>query len=224
METLYIRTQDPAVQSICAKDPTLKQLITLIGDIDVPLRADYLSSIVRSIIGQQISVSAASAIYARLLDLLGGHITVDGLLVTSKEDLREAGLTWRKAEYVKDLADKIVNRELDLRNIAAYDDDAILKQLTNVKGIGKWTAEMFLILSLGRQDVLAIDDVGIQRSAQWLYRVEKSERRQLLVEKSPQWMPYRSIVSHYLWEAIHLGFVQDFDSMEEVTEMRNELQ
>ncbi|PID02129.1 DNA-3-methyladenine glycosidase [Sporosarcina sp. P2] len=223
LETLHIRTQDPAVQSLCAKDSILKQLITLIGDIEVPLRSDYLSSIVRSIIGQQISVSAASAIYARLLDLLGGHITVDGLLVASTEDLRDVGLTRRKAEYVKDLVDKIVNHELDLKNIGAYDDDAILKQLTHVKGIGKWTAEMFLILSLGRQDVLAIDDVGIQRSAQWLYGIEKSERRQLLIKKSLLFAPERSIASHYLWEAIHLGFVQDFDSIEELINTRNGL-
>ncbi|PIC58950.1 DNA-3-methyladenine glycosidase [Sporosarcina sp. P12(2017)] len=221
MEMLHITTQDPAVQSICAKDPKLKQLISLIGDIDIPLRTDYLSSIVRSMIGQQISVNAASAIYARLLDLLGGHITVDGLIMTSKEELREVGLTMRKAEYVKDLADKIVNRDLDLNHIAAYDDDAILQQLIHVKGIGKWTAEMFLILSLGRPDVLAVDDVGIQRAAQWLYGVEKSERRQLLIEKSPLWAPERSIASHYLWEAIHVGFVQDFKSLEELIEMRN---
>ncbi|WP_313234682.1 DNA-3-methyladenine glycosylase family protein [Sporosarcina ureae] len=218
---LHITTQNPAVQSICAKDPKLKQLISLIGDIDIPLRTDYLSSIVRSMIGQQISVNAASAIYARLLDLLGGHITVDGLIMTSKEELREVGLTMRKAEYVKDLADKIVNRDLDLHHIAAYDDDAILQQLIHVKGIGKWTAEMFLILSLGRPDVLAVDDVGIQRAAQWLYGVEKSERRQLLIEKSPLWAPERSIASHYLWEAIHVGFVQDFKSLEELIEMRN---
>ncbi|WP_303967269.1 DNA-3-methyladenine glycosylase [Sporosarcina ureae] len=218
METLHITTEDPAVQSISAKDPRLKQLISLIGDIEIPLRTDYVSSIVRSIIGQQISVNAASAIYARLLDLLGGHITVDGLIMTSKEQLREVGLTMRKSDYVKDLADKIANGDLDLHHIASYDDDEILKQLIHVKGIGKWTAEMFLILSLGRPDILAVDDVGIQRSAQWLYGVEKAERRQLLIEKSPLWAPERSIASHYLWEAIHLDFVQEFQSLEEVLE------
>ncbi|PID22839.1 DNA-3-methyladenine glycosidase [Sporosarcina sp. P3] len=222
MEILHITTQDPAVQSICAKDPKLKQLISLVGDMEIPLRTDYLSSIVRSMIGQQISVQAASAIYARLLDLLGGHITVDGLIKTSKEELREVGLTMRKSEYVKDLADKIANGDLDLLHIAEYDDDAVLKQLINVKGIGKWTAEMFLVLSLGRPDVLAVDDVGIQRAAQWLYGVEKSERRQLLVEKSPLWAPERSIASHYLWEAIHLDFVQDYTSLEELIQTTNE--
>ena len=216
LKTLHIRVDDDAVQFICAQDPMMKKLICLVGDIEILLRSDYLSSIVRSIMGQQISVSAASAIYGRLLDLLGGHITADGLLKISTEDLRQVGLTMRKAEYVKDLAHKVVQRELDLENIADYDDDAIIKQLINVKGIGKWTAEMFLILSLGREDVLAIDDVGIQRAAKWLYGVDKSERRQILIDKAPLFTPYRSIASHYLWEAIHLGFVQNYDSIDQL--------
>lgn len=224
MEILHIRTKDEAVQFICQQDPMMKKLISLVGDIEIPLRSDYLSSIVRSIIGQQISVSAASAIYGRLLDLLGGRITVEGLLTTSTEDLRQVGLTMRKAEYVKDLADKIVKRELDFESIADYDDEAILKQLINVKGIGKWTAEMFLILSLGREDVLAVDDVGIQRAAKWLYGVDKSERRQILIDKAPLFTPYRSIASHYLWEAIHLGFVQNYDSIDQLIEEKNQSQ
>src|SRR5699024_12817795 len=86
-------------------------------------------------------------------------------------------------------------------------NEEIMKQLTNVKGIGKWTAEMFLILTLGREDILAIDDVGIQRAAKWLYEVDTSKRRDILVEKSDIWKPNRSIVLFYLWEALHLDFV-----------------
>lgn len=201
---------------ICKNDPIMQKLITIIGDIEITLREDYLSSIVRSIVGQLISVPAANAIYNRLKELLDGKITAVGLLETSKEDLRHVGLTMRKAEYVKDLAEKVMNGELDLENIATYSDEKIMNQLMNVKGIGKWTAEVFLILSLGRKDVLAVDDVGIQRAAKWLYRVEKSERRNVLIEKSSLWKPYRSIASFYLWEAIHLGFVTDYDCVERI--------
>lgn len=201
---------------ICEKDPLMKKLITAIGDIEVVLRKNYLSSIVRSIIGQLISVSAASAIYGRLEALLNGNITAEGLLVKSKDELRQVGLTMRKTDYIKDLAEKMMNGELDLESIAIYSDEEIMKQLMNVKGIGRWTAEVFLILSLGREDVLAVDDVGIQRAAKWLYKVEKSERRNILIEKSSLWKPYRSIVSFYLWEAIHLGFVTDYDCVESI--------
>ncbi|WP_194841099.1 DNA-3-methyladenine glycosylase family protein [Sporosarcina cascadiensis] len=216
MSKLTIRTEDEPALRISESDPAMKKLITVIGDLEILLRADYLTSIVRSIIGQQISVSAASAIYARMMDLLGGNITAEALLAVPKEELRQAGLTERKADYVKDLANKIASNELDLENIADYDDEEVMEQLIKVKGIGKWTAEMFLIMSLGRSDVLAIDDVGIQRAAKWLYGVETSERRQILIEKSPIWKPYRSVVSFYLWEAIHLGFLADYESVDEL--------
>src|SRR5699024_4297634 len=117
-------------------------------------------------------------------------------------DLRAVGLTKRKAEYVKDLATKVNASELDLENIAKYSNEEIMKQLTNVKGIGKWTAEMFLILTLGREDVLAIDDVGIQRAAKWFYDLDTSNRRDTLVHKCDIWYPNRSIASSYLWAAL----------------------
>lgn len=218
MSKLTISRQDEAVQFICDRDPVMEKLISATGDIEISLRTDFLASIVRSIVGQQISVSAASAIYSRLQELLDGKISVEGLQEKSEDELRQVGLTQRKAQYVKDLAEKIAANELDLENIDGYSDEYVMEQLINVKGIGKWTAEVFLLLSLGREDVLAVDDVGIQRAAQWLYGVEKSERRGILIDKLPLWKPYRSIVSFYLWEAIHLGFVSEYHSIDELAE------
>lgn len=216
LEKLSIRIQDKSVQAVCERDSLMKKLINVVGDIEIYLRTDYLASIVRSIVGQQISVSAASAIYGRLEELLDGKITAKGLLEKSKEELRGVGLTKRKTDYVKDLADKVASGELDLEHISDYNNEDIMNQLINVKGIGKWTAEMFLILTLGREDVLAVDDVGIQRAAKWLYEVDKSERRNVLIDKSSLWKPYRSVPSFYLWEAIHLGLVTDYSSINEL--------
>lgn len=221
MSKLSITTQDESVQSICQGDPVMKKLITSIGNIEITLRGDYLSSIIRSIVGQQISVIAARAIYGRFQELFNGKITPEGIILKSHDELRQVGLTIRKTDYIIDLAEKIITNELDLENIDSYSDETIIKQLTYVKGIGKWTAEMFLILTLGRQDILAVDDVAIQRAAQWLYKVEKSERRNILVEKSSLWKPYSSVVSFYLWEAIHLGFVSDYDSLDELISAQN---
>lgn len=218
MSKLHIRLQDEAVQFICNQDSTMKKLITVIGDIEVDLRSDYFASLVRSITGQQISVSAASAIYGRLVQLLNGKITAEEIMAKSEKDLRETGLTKRKVEYVKDLSEKVLKGNLDLEHIEKYDDETLMKQLTQVKGIGKWTAEMFLIFTLGRKDILAIDDVGIQRAAMWLYGVEKSERRNILIEKSPLWKPHRSVVSFYLWEAGQRGFISNFSSIDELVE------
>lgn len=216
MEKITFKMNDASVKKVCEQDPVMKKLIMTIGDIEVVLRTEYFASLVRSIIGQQISVSAASAIYGRLQQLLNDHITAEGLLEQSTEDLRSVGLTKQKTKYVQDLAGKVASGELDLQHLATYDDKMIVRQLTNVKGIGKWTAEVFLLLTLGRQDVLAADDVGLQRAAQWLYKTEKSERRNILVEKSELWKPYRSIAVFYLWEAIHLGYVVDYGTVEEV--------
>lgn len=210
-----IRTTDPGVQYIAERDPLFAKLTAMIGDIEITLRTDYLPSIVRSIVGQQISVSAASAIYARLIELLEGEITVPRLLSVTEEELHRAGLTKRKAQYVKDLAQKIADGSLDLEHLADYDDETVMKQLVNVKGIGKWTAEMFLIFSLGRQDILAVDDVGLQRAAAWLYGTEQAERRSILIEKSPLWQPHRSIASFYLWEITHLAWNTDYPSLSE---------
>src|SRR5699024_11971122 len=134
----------------------------------------------RSIIGQQISVNAASAIYGRLQQLVNGHITAEGLLEQSTENLRSVGLTKQKTKYVQYLAEKVESGELDIQHLATYDDKMIVKQLTKVKGIRKWTAQVCLLLTLGRQDVLAAVDVVLQRAAQWLYRTEQSERRDLV--------------------------------------------
>lgn len=221
LDTIRIRKQEESVQFIRERDPVMNKLIEVIGDLEITLRTDYVSSLVRSIIGQQISVTAATAIYGRLQVLLEGAITAEALLETSDDELGQVGLTKRKIQYVKDLAGKVVTRELDLENLFTYENQEIIDQLTNVKGIGNWTAEMFLLLSLGRMDVLAVDDVGIQRGAKWLYEVDKSERRNILIQKSSIWQPYRSVVSFYLWEAVHLEYVTDYESVAELISSKN---
>lgn len=216
MKKLFINRQDQAVQALSMADPVMQKLVAAVGDIEITLRSNYFTSLVRSIIGQQISVTAATAIYNRLELLLDNKITADSLLKVTDEQLREVGLTYRKIEYVQDLAVKMHHSKINLQNLAKLDKKTIITQLTSVKGIGKWTAEMFLILSLGRMDVLAIDDIGIQRAAKWLYQVDKSKRRDILKEKAPLWSPHLSIASFYLWEAVHLDFVIQYASVDAI--------
>ncbi len=216
MHTIYINQYDEHVMEICRNDSEMRKLVSAVGNIEISLRTDFFASLIRSIVGQQISVAAANAIYDRLLVLLNHDITADTLLQKSDDALRGAGLTHRKIGYVRDLADKAASGKIDLEKILLYDDKAVIRQLTSIKGIGKWTAEMFLILSLGRKDILAIVDVGLQRAAMWLYKTEKAERRNILIEKAEQWKPYRSAASFYLWEAVHFGFVTDYNTIDDV--------
>ncbi|MFD1040050.1 DNA-3-methyladenine glycosylase family protein [Virgibacillus byunsanensis] len=216
MKKLVIEKDDRPVEILCESDPVLEKLITTIGKIEISMRPDYFQSIVRSIIGQLISVAAADAIYNRLDHLLIHHITPDGIIDTDIDQLRAVGLSMRKVDYLRDLAAKVKNREIVFEKLHMLDDKEVIKQLTSIKGIGKWTAEMFLIFSLERMNVLALDDIGIQRGAKWLYQVDKTKRRSILMEKASRWDPYCTIASCYLWEAVHLNYINNYDSVDEI--------
>ncbi|WP_430786341.1 DNA-3-methyladenine glycosylase family protein [Virgibacillus flavescens] len=215
MEKLIVKADDPAVQELCASDPRMNKLVRIIGDIEFTLRPDYFISLVRSIVGQQISVQAAGAIYNRLEKLLD-DVSAANILKKSDEELKSVGLSVRKTAYLKDLANAIEDGTIDLAKLDELDNQEIIKLLTSVKGIGKWTAEMFLLFSLGRMNVLALDDIGIQRGAKWLYQVDQSERRKILVEKSNLWDPHFTLASIYLWEIVHLDLMSKYESIDEM--------
>ncbi|MFD2761957.1 DNA-3-methyladenine glycosylase family protein [Lentibacillus juripiscarius] len=216
MEKLMIKQNDPSVIELGKADPQMNKLIHAVGDIEVAMRPDLFKSLVRSIIGQQISVAAASAIFKRLETMLENHITAEAISVVSDEQLRTIGLSGRKVIYLRDLAEKILRSEIVLDALHELDNDTVVKQLTSIKGIGKWTAEMFLVFSLGRMNVLAVDDIGIQRGAKWLYEVDKSERRKILLDRKTVWSPHLTIASFYLWEIEHLDFERKYESIDDL--------
>lgn len=211
-----ISIHDSHVLDLCEKDPVMKKLIAVVGDINVSMRPDYFRSLVRSVIGQQISVAAASAIFNRLDALMNHAITAEKMLEETQDSLRNVGLSARKVLYLQDLSQKVASGDLHLDAFDQLDNNEILKALTSVKGIGKWTAEMFLIFSLGRMNVLSLDDIGLQRGAKWLYRVDKSYRRKILIDKSQLWAPHFTIASFYLWEVVHLDLEKRFDSIDDI--------
>ncbi|WP_099157858.1 DNA-3-methyladenine glycosylase family protein [Virgibacillus ndiopensis] len=216
MEKLIIKKNDNTVKELCKSDPAMKKLISIVGDMEVILRPNYFVSLVRSIIGQLISVQAADAIYSRLETLLHHDVSPKSIEIVTDDQLRSIGLSRRKVSYLRDFSQKILRSEINLQNLNELDNKQIIKQLTSIKGIGKWTVEMFLIFSLGRLNVLALDDIGIQRGAKWLYQVDKTDRRKVLEEKAKLWDPHFTIASFYLWEAVHLNFVSLYESIEEI--------
>ncbi|WP_188454611.1 DNA-3-methyladenine glycosylase family protein [Virgibacillus oceani] len=221
MEKLIIKKDDKAVRELCKADPAMKKLTAIVGDIEVLLRPNYFISLVRSIIGQLISVQAADAIYRRLEILLNYDISPETIEKVSDEQLRAIGLSSRKVSYIRDFSQKVLQSEINLQSLNQLDNKQIINQLTSIKGIGKWTVEMFLIFSLGRMDVLASVDIGIQRGARWLYQVDKSERRSILEEKSKLWNPHFTIASFYLWEVVQLNFVSLYKSLEDLAADQN---
>jgi DNA-3-methyladenine glycosylase II len=186
-------------------DPTLHAVIKRVGPFALKPGRDRFGMLVRSIISQQISVGAARSIRARLETLAGkAGIKPASILALDAEKLRSVGLSKQKAAYLHDLAAKVEDGTVQLSKMGRLDDATIIEQLCEVKGIGRWTAQMFLIFSLGREDVFPSDDFGVRSAIQKLYSLEDRLERQHLVEIGQRWSPYASIGSWYCWRYLDL--------------------
>lgn len=187
----------------------LRKVIDAVGPLDISrwthLRPkDPYGSLLRSIIGQQLSVSAASAIFERVKKANGGTSpTPDQLLRMRRANLRACGLSRAKVEYVRDLARHVRSGELDLARLKRLDDDGVREEIIAVKGLGRWSADMFLMFHLRRPDVLPVGDLGLRRAIERAYRVKDPTAVKLEALAEP-WRPYRSLASLYLWESLSL--------------------
>ena len=201
-----------ARKALAAADPTMGDLIDRIGKIDLATRLrrrqeerppDAYGALLRAIVGQQLSTKAARTIYLRVLDLFGG--TTPGpeqLLEASEEDLRGCGLSGRKTEYVRDLARHVLSGELELDRLEQLDDEEVIEEIVAVRGLGRWTAEMFLLFHLRRPDVLSGGDLGIRKAIQVEYGLEEMPTPTRVLEIGERWRPHRSLASLYLWESL----------------------
>jgi DNA-3-methyladenine glycosylase II len=198
------------VSHLRRRDPVLRRVIDAVGPLDISrwtkLRPkDPYGSLLRSIVGQQLSVSAANAIFGRLKEANGGRSpTPQQLLLMRPAKLRAIGLSRAKVEYVRDLARHVLSGELDLPRLRRLDDDEVRESITAVKGLGRWTADMFLIFHLGRTDVLPVGDLGMRRAVERAYRVSDPTAIQLEAIAEP-WRPYRSMASLYLWASLSVA-------------------
>ena len=201
-----------ARRALAKDDPTMAALIERIGKIDIEERlrrrneerpADAYGALLRSIVGQQVSTKAARAIYNRVLDLFGGKTpSPQRLLAVSEGELRGAGLSGRKVEYVRDLARHVLDGELELDHLEQLDDEQVIEEIVAVRGLGRWTAEMFLLFHLERPDVLSGGDLGIRKAIQIEYGMEEMPTPQETVAFGERWSPHRSLASIYLWESL----------------------
>ena len=190
------------------KDPVLAALIRAHGPCGLAdgVRVDYFSALVRSIIFQQLSTKAASTIHTRLVALLpDGRVTAPGIAALTEEQLRSVGISRQKSIYLRDLSGKIASGALTLEGVEALDDEGVIAALTTVKGIGRWTAEMFLMFRLHRPDVLPVGDLGILTAVQRAYGLRKRPTPERLRKLGEAWRPYRSIACWYLWRSLDNG-------------------
>jgi DNA-3-methyladenine glycosylase II len=181
-------------------DPKLGALIKLQKPIIFKPRADYFFALCRSIVGQQVSVAAAATIFSRLESATG----MDPKKVVSlgEEQIKAIGLSRQKAGYIKDLAQHFVDNPEVYNHLGQLSDEEVIADLTAVKGIGVWTAQMFLMFTLIRLDVFAPDDVGLQRAMKQLYGWKEIPRKEKLEKVAVQWRPYRTVACWHLWQSL----------------------
>ena len=197
------RIWQKGVRYLKKSDPILARIIDKVGPVKFELDDDHYEAVVGSIIFQQLAGSAAKAILNRFKQLYGGRVpSPREYLSTDVEKLRGSGLSPQKISYIKDLAERLENGTLDLKRLETLPDEEALNELDDVRGIGRWTAQMFLIFKLGRTDVLPVDDLGLRKAARKAYRLRTLPKRDRFEQLAEKWHPYSSISTFYLWKSM----------------------
>lgn len=193
------------IKHLKSSDVIMENLIKKYGIIRYRARylegeEHYFRNLITSIIGQQLSIKAAATIERRVVNYFNGEITPLQIINSNSDDLRLQGLSRAKVEYIKKLSSAVHNRQLNLSKINELSDNEVINELVKVKGIGKWTAEMFLIFSLKRQDVFSFSDVGLLNAIKKLYG--SALNREELVQLTDKWRPFRTYACLYLWRSL----------------------
>jgi DNA-3-methyladenine glycosylase II len=192
---------DAACRALARRDRTMGRIIRAAGPVHLVSRGDAFQTLARSIVGQQISVKAAQSVWLRFAATAGEVVPLRVMRMRTRT-LRNCGLSERKAEYLKDLAARFVSREVDPAHWPGYADEAIIDELCCVRGIGRWTAEMFLIFNLLRPDVYPIDDIGLLRGIATNYRDGQKVARDEALAIGEAWRPWRTVATWYLWRSL----------------------
>jgi DNA-3-methyladenine glycosylase II len=190
-----------ASRELARIDPVMNRLVETYAGVSIVSRGDPFTTLVRSIVGQQISVKAAESVWARLTEAVPAP-TPQAILACTAERLRGCGLSARKVEYITDLAGHFAGGRIHVRRWSRMSDAEIVAELTAVRGIGVWTAEMFLIFNLLRPDVFPIDDIGLQKAIARHYSEGRRQERSELALIGERWRPWRTVATWYLWRSL----------------------
>jgi len=185
------------------KDPKFAKIIMQVGDYNVKITKNRYQSLVEAIISQQLSGSAANSIIKKFRNLYKSKFPKPrDVIKTSDSKLRTTGLSKMKIVYIKELSKKIESKELNMRKISTQSDEQVIEVLTDVKGIGRWTAEMFLIFSLGRLDILPVGDLGLKKGIQSMYSLKELPEKEQIEQLAESWKPYRTVATWYIWKSL----------------------
>ena len=193
-----------AVRHLKRSDPVLAAIMERVGPcrIELAYREPVFETIVRSIMFQQLNGTAARTIYDRLLQAAGGKITPESLNALSDSEMRKIGLSRQKTAYLRDLTQRTLAGEIDFARLPAMSDEDVVEHLTRVKGVGVWTAQMFLIFALRRPNVMPTLDYGVQAAIRKWYRKRKLPKHAHIMKLARKWEPYCSVACWYLWRSM----------------------
>ena len=190
-----------AVRHLKKSDPVLAAIIEQVGPYRVTFREPTFQTLVRSIAFQQLNGKAAKTIFDRLVAAAGGTLTPESILALTPEQMRAVGLSRQKLSYIRDLAERTRSGEIEFARLPGMSDEDVIEHLTRVKGIGVWSAQMFLMFALRRQNVLPTADYGVRAAIKKQYRKRKLPDHEQIVKLARAWHPYCSVACWYLWRS-----------------------
>jgi len=193
-----------AVNHLKKSDPILSAIIERVGPCRMEFGPPEFHSLAEAIVYQQLNGKAAVTIFKRFAALAGDPVTPEGILKLTDAQLRSVGLSQQKSSYLKDMAGRAARRELDFTRLPGMTDDEVIKHLTQVKGVGVWTAHMFLMFTLRRPNVLPTGDYGIQMAIKKHYQKRKMPKPEVMAKIAKSWEPYRSVACWYLWRSLDI--------------------
>ncbi len=208
MSVIKLDATSESIIFLSQKDKRLKALISMIGPITYKTYDDPYQFVIHEIIEQMLSAKAAQKIYERLENLCDGKVSYNAIDRLSDEKLKSVGTSAPKVKYIRNFTCEVAQGTIDFSRLATLDDVDIIRTLTSVKGIGNWTAKMYLIFVLDRQDVLPYEDVAFLQSYKWLYNTKITDPQKVR-SKCKKWSPYSSVAARYLYKALDGGYTKN---------------
>ncbi len=208
-EIIILDNNSPEIQYFCKEDKRLAKVISMVGPITYETHdEDPYKFLIHEIIEQMLSIKAGNKIFSRLVDLCDGKITPSKVNKLSDDQIKSIGTANSKVSFIRSITNAVLNGELDFKSLKEMNDSDVFKHLTSFKGIGKWTANMYLIYVLNRMDILPTNDAAFLQSYEWLYKT--TYRSDISIRKKcKKWKPYSSIASRYLYRALDSGLTKE---------------
>lgn len=196
---------EAAIKHLCSRDPVIAAVIERVGPFETNFEPDLFKALIKSIIYQQISTSAGRSIFNKFQSVIGKQpLTPETILALAPDELRKAGLSSQKARYLQDVAEKVANGTVRITMLQSMTDEEVIAELTQITGVGVWTAQMLLIFSLGRPNIFPTADLGVRSAIKNLYRKRALPKEKQLTRFGKLWHPYATLASWYCWRSLDL--------------------